>query len=457
MGGSGNLSFLCIGALGTGFLESSLERGLALGPDFIGADAGSVDGGPNALAGVAPGWPDAANRRDLSLLMAGAARNGIPLLVGSCATSGRDWGVDWFAGMARDTAKSIGRRLKVARVYTELPADYVVGKLRAGKLHGLDPAPPYDEDAIRRSVRIVGVMGAEQFQAALDLGADVVLGGRSTDTGIFAAIPLARGFDPGLCWHAGKIAECGTSAAEPRRRLDVLHIALERDSFVVQPLADGIRCTPFSVASLQLHEVADPYTMVEPGWTTDLRHARYDAISDRAVRVSGATAVRTPYTVKLEGVERAGFQRMFMFGLRDETFLQNLDAWIEFIDGDIRSRCDELLGPGGRDRVKVHVRVYGRDGIMGPREPIKRFEGHEAFFVVDVTGPDAQTTETATSVIWYAFMHAKSPGWRGGATVAWPFSQSIFDIGEVFQFNVHHVIDVDDPMEPFRIEIEEVG
>ena len=27
----------------------------------------------------------------------------------------------------------------------------------------------------------------------------------------FAAIPLSKGFDPGICWHAGKIAECGSS------------------------------------------------------------------------------------------------------------------------------------------------------------------------------------------------------------------------------------------------------
>ena len=40
---------------------------------------------------------------------------------------------------------------------------------------------------------------------------------------------------------------------------------------------------------------------------------------------------------------------MFMFGIRDETFLQNLDAWMAFIDGDITTRCEELLGPGGRD------------------------------------------------------------------------------------------------------------
>jgi len=43
--------YLSIGALGTGFLEASLRRGLEGQVDFIGADAGSTDGGPNALAG----------------------------------------------------------------------------------------------------------------------------------------------------------------------------------------------------------------------------------------------------------------------------------------------------------------------------------------------------------------------------------------------------------------------
>ena len=54
-----SLSYLSIGSLGTGFGEESLERGLAMGIDFIGADAGSVDGGPSALAGGPPAWSDA--------------------------------------------------------------------------------------------------------------------------------------------------------------------------------------------------------------------------------------------------------------------------------------------------------------------------------------------------------------------------------------------------------------
>jgi hypothetical protein len=451
------LSYLAIGSVGTGFGEASLARGLATGVDFIGADAGSVDGGPAALAGAGIGWSDLSYRRDLGLLLQGARSAGVPLLVGSCATSGRDWGVDYFAEVTREIAKEHGLRFTMARIYSEIEPELVLERLAAGRVHAIEPAPPFDEATVRRSIRIVAVMGAEPFQAALGSGADVVLAGRATDTAIFSAIPLERGFDPGLTWHAGKIAECGTASAEPRRRLDVLHVDLGDDSFVVQPLADDIRCTPFSVAAHQLHEVADPYTLIEPGWVIDMSAARYQAASDRAVRVSGSVASKAPYTVKLEGVESAGFQRAFMFSVRDPTILSDLDRWMADIQSDITIRCEELLGVGALDRCQTTVRVYGRDGTMGPWETRKQFEGHEACFVADVVAPDPETCATAAGVIWYAFMHAKSPGWRGGTTVAWPFARPIFDMGEVFRFNAHHAMEVEDPLETFRIELEEVG
>ena len=130
--------------------------------------------------------------------MQGATAAGIPLLIGSCATSGRDWGVDWFAEHGP-------RHRQGARPQAQGGQDLHASCRPTSSSSSCGPAsstrsirrPHYDEDVIRSSVRIVGVMGAEQFQAALDSGADVVLGGRATDTGIFAAIPLARGFDPG--------------------------------------------------------------------------------------------------------------------------------------------------------------------------------------------------------------------------------------------------------------------
>lgn len=452
------LTYLSIGSLGTGFLESSLERGLEGPLDFIGADAGSVDGGPGALAGTTSGWPIDNYRRDLSLLIRAARRKGVPLVVGSCGMSGRDWGVDLFADLARETARDHGLEFTMACLYSEQDPEVVAEHVRAGRVQPIEPAPPYDEEIARGSSRIVGVMGVEPIQHALELGADVVLAGRTTDTAIFAAIPLARGFTPGPVWHAAKVAECGTGAAEPRRRLDVLQITLEGDSFTAEPLADDLRCSPYSVAGNQLHEVADPYTQIEPGWRIDLSEVAYEEVSDRATRVVGSRAERIPYTMKLEGVERLGVQRMFLFSVRDPEILSSLDVWGKGVEADVAARVAEIVGPDAMEQCTITTRIYGRDGTMGPREPVPTFEGHEAAFVVDVIGPDERICDTVTSVLWYAMMHAKNPVRPGSkVTVAWPFTRQIFDLGEAYRFNVHHAIRLEDPLEPLRIELEEVG
>jgi hypothetical protein len=440
--------------LGLGFREQSLERGLSLGVDFIGADSGSTDGGPAALAGAPPrlGY-----ERDLSLLLRGARRAGVPLQIGSSATSGRDWGVDHLAAITRKVAKEHKLpTFKLARIYSELSTEYVLERLRMGRVKPIEPAPRYDEEVVLRSTRIVAVMGIEPFQSAISGGADVVLGGRATDAAIFASQLISHGVAPGVAWHAGKIAECGSAAAEPRRPLDLLYMRAEKDTFEVHPLSDDVRCTRFSVASKQLHEVSDPFTFVEPGWTTDLSKAVYEPISDRAVRVSGATAVKTTPTVLIEGVESAGYQRFFFFSVNDPTILESLDAWLSSVDKDVAMRCYEELGEDALEQCEINTRVYGRDGTMGPWEPHPVFEGHEAFFLIDVVAPTEQICRVVTNSLQYALYHAKSPGWRGHGTVAAPFTRAIHDNGEVYRFNAHHVIEVDDPLEVVRIEYEEV-
>ena len=174
-----SLSYLSIGSLGTGFGEESLERGLAMGIDFIGADAGSVDGGPSALAGGPPAWSDAAYKRDLSLLLRAARRAGVPLLVGSCALSGRDWGVDYFAEHGPVDRRGARPELHHDEDLLGDPArSWSSSGWPSGRIHPIDPAPPYDaEIAMRAAPASSAVMGVEPFQRALERGADVVLGG----------------------------------------------------------------------------------------------------------------------------------------------------------------------------------------------------------------------------------------------------------------------------------------
>ena len=60
------------------------------------------------------------------------------------------------------------------------------------------------ENMIDESHRVVGMMGVEPFQKAITSGAQIILAGRATDASIYSAIPLMKGFDPGLCWHLSK-------------------------------------------------------------------------------------------------------------------------------------------------------------------------------------------------------------------------------------------------------------
>lgn len=99
---------------GSGFLESSFEQGLAQKPHFIGADAGSTDPGPEFLGSGATAFPLAAIRRDLRLMMIGARRIKVPLLIGTAGTGGNKQQLEAVAALAQEIAAAEGLRFKRA-------------------------------------------------------------------------------------------------------------------------------------------------------------------------------------------------------------------------------------------------------------------------------------------------------------------------------------------------------
>src|SRR5580693_10656911 len=87
------------GMLGGGFSPETITRGLRLGADAIAVDGGSTDSGPYYLGTGTAKTAGRAVRRDLRLLLAAASSARIPLVVGSCGTSGTDSGVNWVANI----------------------------------------------------------------------------------------------------------------------------------------------------------------------------------------------------------------------------------------------------------------------------------------------------------------------------------------------------------------------
>lgn len=446
------------GMVGAGFHADSLRRGVDRKPQFIGADGGSTDPGPYQLGTGTGIFSRESCKRDLDLSLQAARDAGAPLLVGSCGGAGTDPGVDDFAAIIREVAGQHGMRLRIARIYAEPDRDWLKQRMRSGRVHPLTGAPEIDEGTVDRAAHIVAMMGTEPFVAALEQGADVVLAGRSSDTSIYSAIPQRDGFDPGLVWHAAKIIECGSAAAGNRTGQDCMLCLMHRTDFVIEPLHPDFNCTPVSVAAHALYENADPFKLVEPEGTLDTTESVYTAIDDRRVRVEGSVFLPNEhYTVKLEAAELAGYQSITMGGVRDPVILRQLDSWIDSMRKSILWRVESSAGlrPG---EYEFGMRVYGRDGVLGALEPTPQFEGHEAFLLMDATAATQEQASTIIRLASHVAMHHPVPEWRGSITgIAHPYAPATVDRGPVYRFTMNHVVELDDPLEPYRIELEEVG
>src|ERR1700758_3719448 len=318
------------GMLGSGFRADSLDKAIALGVRMVGCDAGSTDPGPGPLATGTCMFSTAAVKRDTEIMMTRAIDAGIPLIIGSAGTSGSDAGLAWMVNIVREIAREHDLHFKLAVIHSELSREVVRRHLRDGRARALPPSAPLSDADIDAATHIVGMIGVEPIQGALTAGAQIIVAGRSSDTSIFAALPLLEGYAPAVVWHMAKILECGAAAVAVRPAPDCMMAVLHQDSFDVFPLREDYHCTPQSVASHTLYENADPFDLKEPSGTLDTREARYEAISDRAVRVSGSRFAADPeYTVKLEGVRQVGYSTVLMGGVRDPFILADLDNWLK--------------------------------------------------------------------------------------------------------------------------------
>src|SRR5581483_5581188 len=231
-------------SLGAGVHEADVRRGLTAGAHAIASDAGSTDSGAAYLALGISKYSREAVKRDLRILMTAQAEAHIPLVIGSCGQSGCDLALDWTRDLAIEIARELRLTPRIAVIYSEQDRALVKAKNAQGKIHPLPPLGPLSDATIDECAHIVAAMGPEPYIAALQEGADIVLGGRTTDPAVLAAVPLWRGAAAASAWHAGKIGECGAQCTvNPASGKGVL-LRISEDSFDVEPLAVQNHCSP---------------------------------------------------------------------------------------------------------------------------------------------------------------------------------------------------------------------
>ncbi|OPZ73703.1 MAG: hypothetical protein BWY80_00863 [Firmicutes bacterium ADurb.Bin456] len=435
--------------LGYGFPLDSFKEGLKRAPHVIAVDAGSTDPGPYYLGAGVSFTNGGAVKRDLEYLLEAAVSLKIPLLIGTAGGSGGRPHLKRDAGIIREIAREKGFSFRLAMIQAEVDREVVRDSLRSGGVQPLGPVKPMGEEDLDAAERIVGQMGAEPLIGALDAGAGVVLAGRAYDPAVFAAQAIRCGFSPGLAIHLGKILECGAIAASPGSGSDCLMGSLSENYFEVESLNRERRCTVSSVAAHTLYEKANPVILPGPGGSLNLKNTKFEQVSDNRVRVAGSSFIPSDtYWVKLEGVRKAGYRTISLAGCRDPVMVREINYVINSVRERVRDNFCHV------NDFFLDFKLYGRNGVMGNSEKKTDVPCHELGILIEAV---AKTQELADAICGFArstMLHCSYPGRVATAgNLAFPFSPSDFRGGEVYRFNIYHLMKAGDPFELFPLEI----
>jgi hypothetical protein len=431
----------------------SFRIGCQSRPDLICADSGSCDVGPVPLGSDTSSSPLQWQVEDLETMLLASRRLGVPMIVGSAGDTGANSRVDLFVGIIQDLARRHGlARFRVGYFYSEVSQDALRRRILAGDtVAGLDGRPPLDLATLQATERVVAMAGIHPYVELLDAAADVIVGGRSSDCTIFAAPAIRRGFPPGLAYFYGKVLECASFCAEPYGGKESVLGEITMDGVKVTALLPEQRCTIASVAGHAMYERANPFYEHFLGGHIDMSGCRYEQYDERTVRVTGPRYVpASELRVKLEGAGKIGERYVGIVGVRDPYTIANIDL----VTGWARQHVAERFGERG---YELFFTVYGRDAILGDREPLKSKPAHELGVVVQGIAPTKAMAEEVCMIATRQMFYARLPQVKGTAGGVAFLLDEVMPASPAYRWTVNHTLRLEDPLELFPTFLTEAG
>jgi len=424
--------------LGYGFPESSFKKGMERKPHLIAVDAGSTDPGPYYL-GAGKAFTDRAFvKRDLRYMIREGVKNNIPVVVGTAGGSGASVHLEWCRQIVLEIAREEKLSFKMGVIPSDVSKDTVKKALRDGRISPLECVHELTETLVDETTYLVAQIGIEPIIEALKAGCNVVLAGRCYDPACFAAMPVMMGYDEGLALHMGKILECAAIAATPGSGADCALGILKKDSFILEALSPKRKFTCESAAAHTLYEKSDPYHLPGPGGAINLEDCSFTDIGDGRVEVKGSRFEPTPkYLIKLEGSRIIGYRSISIAGTRDPIMIASIDQILAEVKQQIRE-----MSPDNDRSEQLFFHVYGKNGVMGPLEPLANAVSHELCIVIEALCENQEEADTLCSVARSTLLHYGYAGRISTAgNLAFPFSPSDIKMGQVYEFSLYHLMD----------------
>ncbi len=439
------------GMLGYGFPVEDFNKGIERNPDVIIIDSGSIDSGPIKIGNGSMTCPTASYKAELLILLKAVYEHKIPLYISSAGGAGTNIQVDKIQEMVKEICEQQGYSLSSASIYADIPKKTIKDKLIKDQISPCGKhVPALTLLELSNATTVVAQMGMEPFVEAIKNNVDVIIAGRAYDPAPLAAFCISKGFDEALSWHMGKILECGGLCAQPS--CQVMLGTIRHDHFILEPLSEQSICTETSIAAHTMYEKSHPFLLPGPGGILDVSACKFEQIDTRRVKVSGSLFKPTPYSIKLEGAKLVGYRSTTIAGVRDPNVIVALDEIEMMANGYALQNFPHLEG-----KFKLIFHVYGRDGVLGTLETDLTI-AKEVCVVIEVL---AETQDIATQVCSkarIALLHAPYKGRIAtSGNCGLIFSPLEIPLGETYEFNIYHLMAVDDPCQYFPINYHQLG
>lgn len=425
--------------------EKSFWLGVETNPDYYCCDSGSSDIGPMPLGSDTSVSLYAWQKHDLELMLLASRKQGVPMIIGSAGDTGTNSRVDRYVEIIKQLAwRHNLMPLKLVYFYSEVEKEYLKEQLEQGiTIEGLDGRTRLTMEELNQTDKIVAVAGVHPFIQALKMGADVIIGGRSSDTAVFASTAIYEGFPEHLSYYLGKVLECASFCAEPPMANETIIGTITHEDVKVTAIHPQQRCTIASVTGHAMYERANPFYEYFAGGMLDMTNCKYEQGDDKTTRITGQIfiPVEGSMKVKLEGAGKVGERFIGIIGIRDPSTIKHIDNII----ARARSQVDERFF--GKN-YQLFYKIYGKNGVLGDMEPVKEIKSHELCIVVEGIAETEQTAEELTLIGTRQVFHSCLSEGTGSAAFV---MNGVLSAPPAYCWTMNHTIPVDDPMELFEV------
>ena len=140
--------------------------------------------------------------------------------------------------------------------------------------------------------------------------------------------------------------------------------------------------------------------------------------------------------------------------LRERRYVENAQAWADDITTKCRAKVVERMALEP-DAFQIDLRLIGLNAVLGALET-QTSTAHEVGIMGVVTAPSAEAALEINKMLNPYLLHHPLEEDEPMPTFAFPFSPPEMARGAIYEFCLHHILPLNDPMDVFRLETHEV-